>query len=123
MEFFENVVSVTKDAFNVARKKTGEVVASGKQRIDIAAIETKRAKDFEALGKLYYNSVKNTEIEDAEIKALVDEITAKTEKINALREEINSAKNKRICPKCQAAVDDMSLYCNICGEKLEYGNE
>ena len=94
MEFFENAVTKAKEAFDVARKKTGEMVSTGKQKFDIAAIESKRAKNFEALGKLYYNIVKDSEIDNVEIKKLVKSIKAKTEKINSLREEINSVKNK-----------------------------
>ena len=123
MEFFENAVTKAKEAFDVARKKTGEMVSTGKQKFDIATIESKRAKNFEALGKLYYNIVKDSEIDNVEIKKLVKSIKAKTEKINSLREEINSVKNKSCCPKCGAMVDTLSIYCNICGEKLVDGDE
>ena len=43
--------------------------------------------------------------------------------IDKLKAEINSAKNKRICPKCGAAIDQISNYCNACGAKLFYDSE
>ena len=122
MEFFDNAVNKAKEAIDIACKKTNEVVSTQKQKFDVASIENKRDKDFEALGKIYYEMVKDTEIEDGAIKDLVVEIKDKTEKIKSLKEEINSVKNKRICPQCGAAVDKLSVYCNICGAKLEIEN-
>ncbi len=123
MDFLDDAVVKVKDFFDVACKKTDEIVTTGKQKFDVASIEGKRAKIYEALGKLYYNELKDMEIEDKKTKALFDEIKEMTEKIDGLRENINSTKNKRSCPSCGAAVDKLSVYCNICGERLEYGNE
>jgi len=119
MDFLDDAVVKVKDFFDVACKKTDEMVTTSKQKFDIASIEGKRAKLYQILGKKYYNELKNTEIEDVKIKSLVDEIKSMTQKIDALRESVNSTKNKRSCPSCGAAVDKLSVYCNICGERLE----
>lgn len=123
MDFFDNAVSKAKEALDIACKKTGEVVTTSKQKFDVATIESKRSKDFEALGKIYFEMIKDEEIEDFEIKDLVLEIKDKNEKIDALKEEINNAKNKRTCPVCKATIDKLSVYCNICGAKLEIEND
>lgn len=122
MEFFDNAVNKAKEAIDIACKKTNEVVSTQKQKFDVAAIENKRAKDYEALGKIYFDMIKDTEIEDVAVKALVEEINDKNDKINKLREDINAAKNKRSCPNCGAAIDNLSVYCNICGAKLEFAS-
>lgn len=123
MDFFDNAVNKAKEALDIACKKTGEVVTTSKQKFDVATIESKRSKDFEALGKIYFEMIKDEEIEDFEIKDLVLEIKDKNEKIDALKEEINNAKNKRTCPVCKATIDKLSVYCNICGAKLEIEND
>lgn len=123
MDFFDNAVNKAKEALDIACKKTGEVVTTSKQKFDVATIESKRSKDFEALGKIYFDMIKDEEIENFEIKNLVLEIKYKTEKIDELKEEINNAKNKRTCPVCKATIDKFSIYCNVCGAKLEYENE
>ena len=123
MDFFDDMVSKAKEAIDVASKKTGEVVNTQKQKFDIASLESKRAKDFTVLGEIYYNKIKDGEIGDQNISELVLSIKEKSDKIDKLKAEINSAKNKRICPKCGAAIEQISNYCNACGEKLFYDSE
>ena len=118
MDFFNDTLEKAKDVFDIACKKTGEAVTVQKQKIEIAAIEHKRSKDLEELGILYYKSLKNTEIENAEIKALFDAITEKNEKIANLKRDIETAKNRIVCPNCAASINADSIFCNVCGEKL-----
>lgn len=120
MDFIDDAVTKAKEAIDIACKKTNEVVNTQKQKFDIAALENKRAKDFEMLGMLYYESLKTGSMNDKKINAVVNEITAKNKKIKQLNEEMNSIKNKRICPKCGSAVDNLSNYCGVCGEKLVF---
>lgn len=123
MDFLDDMLSKAKDAIDVASKKTGEVVNTQKQKFDIASLESKRSKDFAVLGEIYYNKIKDGECDDENISELVLAIKEKSDKIDKLKAEINSAKNKRICPKCGAAIDQISNYCNACGEKLFYDSE
>ena len=118
MDFIDDAVTKAKEAFDVAYKKTNEVVTTQKQKFDIASLEAKRTKDFEALGRFYYSELKGTEIENEEAARLVAAIDEKNAKIDELHKEINNIKNKRVCPKCGASIDKCSVYCNFCGEKL-----
>lgn len=120
MDFFDGAVAKAKAALDVACKKTNEAVTVQRQHFDISSLEAKRAKDFEALGRLYYEEIGNLTPENekiAELKAAIDE---KNEKIDALRRELNEIKNKRICPHCGTAVDKFAVFCSACGEKLVY---
>lgn len=124
MDFFDEAINRAKEAFDIACKKTNEVVHIGKQKFDIASIENKRAKDYEALGVIYFDLIKDNEnIGDLTVKALVEEIKAKTKKIAELKEELNASKFKRCCPKCGAVVDDIAVFCTICGERLKKEDE
>lgn len=123
MDFFDDMVNKAKEAIDVASKKTGEVVNTQKQKFDIASLESKRAKDYAVLGEIYYNKIKDGAVEDENVSELVLAIRAKSEKIEKLKAEVNSAKNKRICPKCGAAIEQTSNYCNACGAKLFFDSE
>ncbi len=119
MDFLDNAIDKAKEAFDIAYKKTNQVVNTGKQKFDIASLQNKRSKDFEALGEIYYELIKNTEIEDQDTKILVEAINDKNAKIAELKEEVNTAKCKRTCPVCAAAISETAVYCSACGAKLE----
>ncbi len=87
MDFFENAVGKAKDIFDVACKKTGEAVNTGKQRLDIATLENKMSKDFEKLGRIYFEQLKNTDAE-GEIGYLKNAITQKQEQIDKIKAEL-----------------------------------
>lgn len=119
MGFLDDAITKTKEVFDVACKKTDEVVTTQKQKFSIASLESKREKDYADLGKIYFELVKkDTELSD-ETRNLVDAIIEKNEEIARLNEDIQNIKNKRICPKCNANIDMNSSYCNSCGEKLD----
>lgn len=118
MDFFDNAIIKAKDAIDIASKKTSEVVNAGKQKFDIASLENKRSKDFAALGEIYFNLIKDNEIEDIATKELVDAINDKNKKIAIAKQEINNMKNKRTCPNCSAAIAQDAIYCSSCGAKL-----
>lgn len=122
MDFFNDAVNKTKEVFETVSKKTGEVITTEKHKFNMASIETKRDKDFIALGKIYFEMIKDDDSAEEQVKEIVENIKSKTDEIERLSGEIQSAKNKLICPKCGASIDKNSLYCNICGEKI-YGGE
>ena len=82
MDFLDNAVSKAKEAIDVACKKTNEVVSTQKQKFDVVAIENKRAKDFEALGKLYFDMIKDTEVDNETVNKIVAEIKEKNSRID-----------------------------------------
>lgn len=123
MGFFDNALNKTKEVFDVAAKKTDEVVTLEKQKFNLSSIKSKREKDFADLGRIYFDIVKNdTDLSD-EIRNLLDAISEKNDEIDRLNKDIQNAKNKRICPNCKANIDINSSYCNNCGEKLNFESE
>lgn len=123
MSFIDDAINKTKEVFDVACKKTDEVVTTQKQKFSIASLESKREKDFADLGRIYFELAKNnTDLTD-EARNLVDAISEKNEEIARLNQDIQNTKNKRICPNCNANIDMNSVYCNNCGAKLTIESE
>ena len=118
MDFFDDAVSKAKEVFGVAKRKTEDVVTTQKQKFDIASMENKLEKDYAMLGKLYFKAIGNDEIEDENVKSIVDAIKEKNQKIAEIKEELSAAKNKRICPKCMAEIDANAVFCSACGERV-----
>lgn len=123
MSFIDDAINKTKEVFDVACKKTDEVVTTQKQKFSIASLESKREKDFADLGRIYFELAKNnTDLTD-EARNLVDAISEKNAEIARLNQDIQNTKNKRICPNCNANIDMNSVYCNNCGAKLNIESE
>ena len=118
MDFLDDAVSKAKEVFGVAKRKTEEVVTTQKQKFDIASIENKLEKDYAQLGKVYFVSLVNKEIEDAKVKEIVDAIKEKNQKIAELKEELGAVKSKIVCPKCMAEIDVDAVFCSACGERV-----
>ncbi len=123
MEFLDEVLVKAKNVFDVAKNKTEEAVAIGKQKYDIASMESRLNKSYNALGRLCYENYKCDENAADEIKALILEITSEIEAIELARAELVKIKGNRLCPKCGAAITEASAFCNYCGEKLIFTEE
>lgn len=123
MSFIDDAINKTKEVFDVACKKTDEVVTTQKQKFSIASLESKREKDFADLGRIYFELAKNSTDLTNEARNLVDAISEKNEEIARLNQDIQNTKNKRICPNCNANIDVNSVYCNNCGAKLNIESE
>ena len=55
----------------------------------------------------------------AEKEQLIAEIKELIENLNIINGHIAAIKSQRKCPQCEARVPKNSIYCNICGTKLE----
>ena len=121
MDLLDNAINKAKEVIYVAYKKTGEVVTTERQRFDVASLKSKRDKDFLALGKLWFEIIKDDESVSDEVKAIVNEIKQKNEKIEELNTEILNTKNKRVCPNCSAAIDNNATFCSSCGSRVSDG--
>ncbi|MBQ8203439.1 MAG: zinc ribbon domain-containing protein [Clostridia bacterium] len=119
MDFLDNALNKAKEVIDVAYKKTEEVVATEKQRFDIASLNSKIEKDYKALGEIYYNLLKESDDIPDEAKPHFADITEKLERIKELRDDIGEAKNKAVCPHCQSYIPKNCVYCSVCGEKLK----
>ncbi len=115
-EFFDNAFDKAKNAFEVAYKKTGEVVNTEKIKFNITSLKSKKDKLFAKLGKEYYNDIKNGNT--GNYVEIFDEIEEINEKIEELSNEIDYAKNKKFCPSCGKAIDESAVFCSFCGAKV-----
>ncbi len=123
MDSIDNALNKAKDVLDVACKKTGEAVTVQKQKFDISSLKNQCDKDFCKLGKIYFETIKNNDVEDQKTLELVNSIKEKQEKIEELEKQVLDAKNKRICPNCNASIDASSVYCNSCGTKVIIEND
>ena len=92
---FDNILSKAKDVFEVAYRKADDAISVKKQKFDIASLENKMSKDFEALGRICFEEMKNGVLsENEEAKKLLESINEKQAQIEEIKKEIAKAKSK-----------------------------
>lgn len=124
MSFFNNLKKNLNTAANYTVQKTGEVTEAAKIRLDIRTQNVRLAKCFENIGQLYYKNVKeNGEAVSAELEAYILEADGIKAEIAILRRDLAKAQGCVICSACGAQISNKSVYCPLCGIKLEEETE
>lgn len=107
------------DKFNDAQRvvaeksKTASEVSNLKRKILYE--EERIVEIFADIGKKYY---KNPNDDPASFKILCDDIDTRRRRIKRMRYELNNIKGYKICPKCDAEVNDRFQFCGRCGARL-----
>lgn len=124
MSFFNNLKKNLNTAANYTVQKTGEVTEAAKIRLDIRTQNVRLAKCFENIGQLYYKNIKeNGESVSAELDAYILEADGIKAEIAILRRDLAKAQGCVICSACGAQISNKSVYCPLCGIKLEEESE
>lgn len=117
--FFDDAVVNAKAAASAVSKKAVTFYDASKHKITAAEIRGEINKKLKELGKITYKSeVHGTDL-FAEKEQLIAEIKELIENLNIINGYIASIKSQRKCPQCEARVPKNSVFCNICGTKLE----
>lgn len=118
MEFFDDVINKTRDAIDVAYKKTNEVVSIQKQKLDISSMESKLSKTFTELGKVCFDFISEEKEVTEEAKLIVKEIAKKQAEIDEAKAQVSRAQGKKFCKKCGIANVSEAHFCFACGESF-----
>lgn len=102
---------------------TQEVVEKGKDMTDAAKLQYEKKtkedycrKQFEEIGKKFYEA--NKDVIPADYMDLFDEVEATNARIEELKLEIANLKGGVTCPKCGAIVSSTASFCSECGAKM-----
>lgn len=115
----DEFVNKAKETVDVACKKTGKLVNTGRNKLKIAAVKNAADKDFADLGRIFYRELKDSTENSDEVKRIIEDIKAKESEIEMLEIEVAESKNKIICPNCRALNAENSVFCNNCGAKIK----
>ncbi|MBR7083562.1 MAG: zinc ribbon domain-containing protein [Oscillospiraceae bacterium] len=125
-----NIFDTIRGTFDSATKGVSENAKNAAEvnnlKRKILYEEERIVEVFADIGKKYY---KNPDEDRAVLKVLCDDVDTRRKRIMQMRKELNSIRGFKICPKCDAEVDQKFQYCNLCGAKLldpdeeeEFGN-
>ncbi|MCD8025859.1 MAG: zinc ribbon domain-containing protein [Clostridiales bacterium] len=116
---FDDMVVNAKAAASAVSKKASEVYDSSKHKITASEIRNDINSKLRDLGAITYKAQTQNVDMSEQIAETVEQITELKDNLAAVNEHIAAAKNQRKCPNCDASVPKNSLFCNICGAKLE----
>ena len=122
-EIFDDVVVNAKAAASSVSKKASDVYDASKHKITAAEIRGEINKKLRDLGALTYKEQVHGIDLSAQVKQTVAEITELKDNLNIINEHIAASKNQKKCPQCDANVPKNSVFCNICGARLDEVND
>lgn len=122
-EVFDDVVVNAKAAASVVSKKASTIYDTSKHKITAAEIRSEINKKLRDLGTFTYKAEVHGLDMTEQIKATVAEIQELKDNLDIINDHIDAIKNQKKCPQCEAKVPKNSLFCNICGAKLEEEEE
>ena len=114
MGIFNKIGDAVSDASRNVNEKTKNMSDTSNLKRKILYEEERIMEIFTDIGKVYYKTPENTD----ELKAYCDDIDTRKRRIKKMKFELQGLKGVRICPKCQAEVQDKFQFCGICGAKL-----
>ena len=107
------------DKFSDAQKGVSEKAKSISEannlKRKILYEEERIVEIFTDIGKRYY---KNPDEDPAALKVLCDVIDTRRRRIKKMRYELNGIRGYKICPKCDAEVNERFQFCGRCGARL-----
>ena len=121
-EIFDDVVVNAKAAASDIKKKASVVYDASRHKITAAEIRGDINKKLRDLGALTYKEQIHGIDLSEQVQQIVTEITELKDNLNIINEHIAASKNQKKCPQCDATVPKNSLFCNICGAKLDEVN-
>lgn len=122
-EIFDDVVVNAKAAASAVSKKASDFYDASKHKITAAEIRGEINKKLRDLGALTYKEQVHGIDLSGQVQQTVAEITELKDNLNIINEHIAASKNQKKCPQCDANVPKNSVFCNICGARLDEVND
>ena len=117
MSFIDDTVVAAKEWFDVASKKTSEAVGIQKLRIAIAKKRSELSKEYETLGRAYFESVNNSDMDEV-LAQMVETIELTKQDLADLKAQLDAAKKLKVCSVCWQKNPAGAAFCNGCGAAL-----
>lgn len=109
---------VAADAAYGVGRKAGELLSTGKLRIQIATMEGQVEGCLAEIGEMMYATHTGVPTDSEELLEKLREIDGLKAHIAELNAQIDQARQSSLCPVCGAAVCPGDVFCRECGGKL-----
>lgn len=117
-EFVDEFVFMAKNAADIASKKTGEVVETGRLKYQIKQTEWDLEKAYAKLGAIFYESKRSNEDFSDAVTLAIKEIDDLKLKITHVEETLRTYRKVKKCSKCNQECEMSASFCVHCGAPL-----
>jgi len=111
----DDIMWKAKSAADVATQKTGEVVETGKLKLQLKQSQWEIEKGYSKLGAFVYESKKSGEDFSDLINLATGEIDLLQEKLIEIENQLLAHKKAIKCAACGREISIDSLFCSKCG--------
>ena len=116
MDFFDKLGDTLMTATKEVGQKAKGMSDLAKLQYELKCKEDELKKEFERLGRKYYQQ--NRDVVPEEDLESFEDIEIIMNRINDLNGEILEKKGAKACPRCGAMVAENAAYCSSCGAKI-----
>lgn len=116
MDFFDKLGDTLMTATKEVGQKAKGMSDLAKLQYELKCKEDELKKEFERLGRKYYQQ--NRDVVPEEDLESFEYIEIIMNRINDLNGEILEKKGAKACPRCGAMVAENAAYCSSCGAKI-----
>lgn len=117
-ELFERIKNAVGKTAKDAVKVSGDAVEYTKLKFRIGELNDRIYKLYAELGKIVYMSTIDGTGDTDGADDICEEIGLLNRQLEELNAELGSVTNKTVCSTCGAKIDNDSVFCPKCGEKL-----
>lgn len=97
------------------KKKQEDLSATMKLNNNIRSLDASLKNDYQLLGKMYFDSSVNGEIDNAAVTELIAKITKTRNRLDSIEKQVQQMKGNMICPQCNSSVPKDAKFCMNCG--------
>ena len=116
MSIFDDTVVKAKEVWDIAGKKTNDIITVQKLKMSIASLKSQLSKMYESLGRLCSDSL--TGPPSVSMLELMSEIEERIAEIKQLEKKLALLRGEKICSACGTKNMSDASYCYNCGNKL-----
>lgn len=115
----ERIISEIKTTADVVAKKSTQLVELSKVKLNIANTKSNINANLRNLGEMIYISQRDEEDIDADMYAeTIAKIDGLYLKLAEYDEIAAGLMNKKLCPECRKANEDIAVFCSKCGYRF-----
>jgi hypothetical protein len=118
MEFFNKLGKKASETYQVTKEKAANISGELKIKGKISEIKEKIEKEYNEIGKVVYNEVKDgKDVSKDQITEKCEEIARLNDEISKLEVELLAIKKVKKCVGCGTELDIEAEFCSKCGKE------